>query len=60
MAICSKSIVDSYLSDLVLIGQIIVVKTNFSRIDKIEYSLLYTLNRRLFGTLNAEALLDSF
>lgn len=60
MAICSKSIVDSYLSDLVLIGQIIVVKTNFFRIDKIEYSLLYTLNRRLFGTLNAEALLDSF
>lgn len=60
MAICSKSTVDSYLSDLVLIGQIIVVKTNFSRIDKIEYSLLYTLNRRLFGTLNAEALLDSF
>lgn len=60
MAICSKSTIDSYLSDLVLIGQIIVVKTNFSRIDKIEYSLLYTLNRRLFGTLNAEALLDSF
>lgn len=60
MAICSKSTVDSYLSDLVLIGQIIIVKTNFSRIDKIEYSLLYTLNRRLFGTLNAEALLDSF
>lgn len=41
MAICSKSTVDSYLSDLVLIGQIIVVKTNFSRIDKIEYSTVY-------------------